>query len=192
MQGCIITDNYTMKDLIIFIDSGDTLVDESKEIKDKEGTVLHAGFFDGAAETLKKLYESGYKIALVADGTKTSFDNIYLENDLDYCFAAKAISGELKHEKPSKVMFEHAMKELGLKDSDTHRIVMIGNNIKRDIAGANRMGIISILAAYSPRYNMKPENEEETPDYVIASPCELIGLLEQLDLQVKNRRILNK
>ena len=27
---------------------------------------------------------------------------------------------------------------------------MIGNNLKRDIVGANRMGITSILASYSP------------------------------------------
>ncbi|MDF2543667.1 MAG: hydrolase [Herbinix sp.] len=181
-----------MKDLIVFIDSGDTIIDESTEIKDEFGTVLHSKMIEGAGETLVKLYESGYKIALVADGTKTSFDNIYTENGLDYCFHAKAISGELGKEKPAEIMFRHAMNELGLTDEDTHRIVMIGNNLKRDIVGANRMGITSILISYSPRYVMQPGNEEEIPDYVIAKPSELIGLLEQLDLQVKNKKILKK
>jgi putative hydrolase of the HAD superfamily len=180
------------KDLIIFIDSGDTLIDESTEIKDGNGTVLHSGLIEGARETLVNLYESGYSIALVADGTKTSFDNIYTENGLDYCFAAKAISGELGHEKPHQIMFLHAMKELGLEEVDKDRIVMIGNNLKRDIVGANRMGITSILISYSPRYVMQPENQEEVPDYVVATPSELVGLLEQLNLQVKNRHILRK
>ncbi len=181
-----------MKDLIIFIDSGDTLIDESTEVRDETGTVIHSHLIEGAGETLKKLYDSGYTIALVADGTKASFDNIYRENGLDYCFTAKAISGELKHEKPSEVMFLHAMKELGLTEDDKHRIVMIGNNIKRDILGANQMGITSILISYSPRYVMQPDCEEETPDYVISKPCELYELVEQLNLQVKNKRILKQ
>lgn len=179
------------KDLIIFIDSGDTLIDESTEIRDINGTVIHARLFPGAGDTLAKLYEDGYTIALVADGTKDSFDNVYAENELDYCFTAKAISGELGREKPSEIMFHHAMKELGLKDCDKSRIVMIGNNLKRDIVGANRVGITSILASYSPRYVMRPENEEEIPDYVIASPNELIDLLEQLEVQVQNKKILS-
>ncbi len=181
-----------MKDLIIFIDSGDTLVDESTEIRDETGTVIHSNLIEGAGETLAKLYESGYTIALVADGTKASFDNIYRENGLDYCFAAKAISGELKHEKPSEIMFLHAMKSLDLKESDKDRIVMIGNNIKRDIVGANRMGLTSILLSYSPRYVMQPESKEEIPDYVVSSPCELFDLLEQLNLQVKNKKVLKQ
>ncbi|WP_246240840.1 HAD family hydrolase [Anaerocolumna sedimenticola] len=184
--------NYRMKELIIFIDSGDTLVDESTEVRDETGTVIHSELIEGAGETLVKLYDSGYTIALVADGTKASFDNIYRENGLDYCFSAKAISGELKHEKPSEVMFFHAMKSLGLKESDKERIVMIGNNIKRDILGANRIGITSILLSYSPRYVMQPETEEEIPDYVISSPLELFGLIEQLNLQVKNKKILKQ
>lgn len=173
------------RDLIVFIDSGDTLVDESTEVKDNEDTVLHAGLFEGAGETLIRLHESGYTIALVADGTKKSFDNIYRENGLERCFDAQAISGEVGCEKPSGKMFLHAMKELGLKDSDKSRIVMIGNNLKRDILGANRMGFLSVLAAYSPRYGMNPENKEETPDYVINRPAELIDLLDRLDLQIK-------
>ncbi|MDF2800728.1 MAG: hydrolase [Anaerocolumna sp.] len=181
-----------MKDLIVFIDSGDTLIDESTEIRDKEGTVIHADLFTGAGETLAKLYENGFTIALVADGTKASFDNVYDENQLDYCFKAKAISGELGEEKPAPIMFRHAMEELGLTDEDKKRIVMIGNNLKRDIVGANRMGITSILISYSPRYVMQPENAEENPDYVVAKPSELIGLLEQLDLQIKNKKILSK
>ncbi len=173
------------KELIIFIDSGDTLVDESTEIKNEMGTVLEAKLFPGAGEALAKLHDSGYTIALVADGAKTSFDNIYLAHELDYCFHAKAISAELGQEKPAALMFQHAMDSLGLKEEDKHRIVMIGNNLKRDVVGAKRMGIVSVLASYSPRYDMNPANEEETPDYILEDPKQLYDLMEQLELQLK-------
>lgn len=176
------------KELIVFIDSGDTLVDESTEVKNVMGTVLKAKLFPGAEENLVKLYDNGYTIALVADGTKTSFDNIYLANGLDYCFSAKAISGELGQEKPAPIMFQHAMKELGLTDNDKQRIVMIGNNLKRDIVGANRMGIVSILASYSPRYDMNPINQEETPDYILDAPDKLFELMEELELKLRNKK----
>ncbi|MBP1753669.1 MAG: hydrolase [Firmicutes bacterium] len=180
------------KELIVFIDSGDTLVDESTEIKNVMGTVLKAKLFPGAEENLIKLYDNGYTIALVADGTKTSFDNIYLANGLDYCFSAKAISGELGQEKPAPIMFLHAMKALGLNDDDKRRIVMIGNNLKRDVVGANRMGIVSILASYSPRYDMNPINEEEIPDYILTSPDKLYELIEELEHKVSNRKSIKK
>ncbi len=170
-----------MKKLIIFIDSGDTLIDEGTEIKTEDRTVIHAKMIEGAREALVTLHELGYRIALVADGTKESFDNIYAEQGLEYCFDARAISGEVGHEKPHESMFLTAMELLGLKKSDINRIVMVGNNIKRDIIGAKRMGIRSVLLTYSPRYNMVPENEEETPDYRISSPSELVALAEKLN-----------
>jgi hypothetical protein len=37
---------------------------------------------------------------------------------------------------------------------------------------------------------MQPASTEEIPDYVVALPNEIPGLLHQLDLQVKNRKIL--
>ena len=43
-----------MKELIIFIDSGDTLVDESTEIRPDGQIVEKAGLFAGAAEALRR------------------------------------------------------------------------------------------------------------------------------------------
>ena len=37
---------------------------------------------------------------------------------------------------------------------------------------------------------MQPETDEEIPDYVVAMPSELPDLIHQLELQLKNRRIL--
>lgn len=48
-----------MKDLILFIDSGDTLVDESTEIRDDTGVVVQAELIPGAAEAVRTLWRQG-------------------------------------------------------------------------------------------------------------------------------------
>ena len=77
------------------------------------------------------------------------------------------------------------MEKLGLGEADKGRIIMVGNNLKRDIAGANRFGITSVLMAWSPRYCMVPENEEQTPDYRIRNPLQLVELAERLEREQK-------
>jgi putative hydrolase of the HAD superfamily len=174
-------DKIIQKKLIIFIDSGDTIIDESTEIRNDEGIVTHAETIDGAAQTLKALYEAGYTIALVADGEVQSFVYIYRENGLRHCFKTWTISEEVGQQKPAAVMFEDAMKKNNLRKKDKKRIVMVGNNIKKDIVGANRFGITSILLDWSPRYNMKSASEEQIPDYIIHNPIELLPLIEKLN-----------
>ena len=44
------------KKLIIFIDSGDTLIDEATQVRDERGIVLRADFIPGAGEMLKTLH----------------------------------------------------------------------------------------------------------------------------------------
>lgn len=180
------------KKLIIFIDCGDTLVDESSETRDERGVVTGAELIEGAKEALLELYQQGHRIALVADGLVESFQNIIRSHGIEHVFEAQVISESLGCEKPHPLMFRQAMEKMGLTPDDACRIVMVGNNLKRDVLGANRMGICSILLSYSPRYRMRPETEEEIPDYVIAMPDELPGLVAQLEQQLHNRRILDR
>lgn len=169
------------KELIIFIDSGDTIIDEGTEIKDEKGIVIHANTIDGAAETLKVLFDAGYTIAMVADGDEQSFINVYEENHLSYCFKTRTISEIVGKQKPESIMFEDAMKQNNLGQEDKKRIVMVGNNVKKDIAGANQFGITSILLDWSPRYNMIPQSPDQIPDYIIHKPLDLLPLIEKLN-----------
>jgi len=168
------------KELILFIDSGDTLVDESTEIRDEKEVVTRAGLFPGAKEALQSLHKAGYRMALVADGLEESFRNIYRQHGLEDCFEARAISETVGAAKPDPAMFRWAMEQMGLTEEDKGRIVMIGNNLERDIRGANQMGFWSILAGYSPRYRMDPECPEEQPDYVAKDPSRLPELVEEI------------
>lgn len=173
------------KPLIIFIDSGDTIIDESTEIRNEKGIVIDAETIPGAAETIRSLYESGYILALVADGELQSFKNVYEKNGLGVFFKSWTISEVVGVQKPAPAMFEDAMKQNNLCDEDKKRVVMVGNNIKKDIAGANRFGITSILLDWSPRYDMKPSCPDQKPDYIIHSPKELLPLVEKLNEERK-------
>lgn len=178
------------RELIVFIDCGDTIVDESTQVFAENGDVLKADLIPGAGEMLRQMHGEGYRLALVADGRHSSFHNIFRELNLSHIFESWTISEEVGVCKPDERMFKTAMAQMKLTEDDLYRIVMIGNNLKRDVLGANRMGITSILLSFSPRYGMQPAAEEEIPDYVAAMPCEIPGIIHQLELQVKNRRIL--
>lgn len=174
------------KQLIIFTDSGDTIVDEGTEVRDENGIVIHAELIPGAGDTLKALWEAGYRIALVADGEEQSFTNTYVENGLGHCFHTRTISEIVGIQKPSERMFQDAMDKNGLTEADKGRIIMVGNNIRKDVAGANRFGITSVLLDWSPRYDMEPKSAEERADYIIHHPAELLELVERLERQLEN------
>lgn len=169
------------KRLIVFTDSGDTFIDEGTEVRDENGIVITAEMIPGAKEVLKELYDDGYLIAMVADGEEQSFTNVYQYHGLADCFQTRSISEIVGVQKPEAAMFEDAMRKNNLTAADKKRIVMIGNNIKKDIAGANRFGITSILIDWSPRYDMIPKEADEMPDYIVHEPKELIPLLEKLN-----------
>ena len=47
------------KKLIIFTDSGDTIIDEGTQVYDDRGIVLEAECIPGAGEVLQQLHEEG-------------------------------------------------------------------------------------------------------------------------------------
>ncbi len=169
------------KNLIIFTDSGDTIIDEATQRFDGDGIVTDADFIEDAGEVLKQLYEEGYRIALVADGEEASFQNVYMKNGLKGCFEGWTVSETVGVQKPERAMFEDAMEQMGLSDADKSRIVMIGNNLAKDVAGANRFGITSVWLDWSPRYFHEYREADWKPDYIVHHPSELPALLEQLD-----------
>lgn len=173
------------KRLVVFFDSGDTLIDESTEVRNEQGIVIRAELHAGSKELLLKLEAAGCVLALVADGEVDSFDNMYCQHGLAHVFKARAVSEALGDRKPAKVMFQSAMDLLGLTEQDKQRVVMVGNNLSRDILGANRFGIRSILYAWSPRYNMTPASQEEKPDHIAHTAEELLSILLDLSEGLK-------
>lgn len=172
--------------LILFTDIGDTIIDEGTEVRNEPGgVVLRAECIPGAREAMLSICERGYVIAMVADGLVESFHNTMTQHGLDHIFAAKAISEAVGAEKPDPRIFQSAMDQLGLTDSDKDRILMVGNRATRDVAGARAFGIRSALLRWSPRY--RDEWDAAEPDYVIDRPDQLPGLLERLEAELRLR-----
>jgi len=169
------------KKLIVFLDSGDTLIDEGTQVFDEEGIVLDADLIPGADVMVKTLFERGYTLALVADGNAQSFKNVLTQNGLYDYFTTMVYSETIKALKPSSRMFKAAIGGLDLDVKDCNRIVMVGNNLRRDIKGANLMGIKSVFLKWSPRYPQDSSDKDEQPDYTIFKPVEFIDLAEKLN-----------
>ena len=173
------------KKLIIFTDSGDTIIDEATQVYDGRHIVQEAKFIPEADKVLRQLHEEGYTIALVADGEWDSFQNVYRRTGLDDCFDAWVVSEVVGQQKPAAIMFETAYEKLGLTEADKSRIVMIGNNLKKDVAGANRQGLISVWLDWSPRYFHTVEEPDWQPDYSVHTPEELLALIHRLEAELE-------
>jgi phosphoglycolate phosphatase-like HAD superfamily hydrolase len=175
------------KKLILFLDSGDTIIDETTEIRDSEGIVLSASVIPGADVMIKTLFERGYTLVLVADGDAQSFKNMFKQLGLYDYFTAMIYSENIKATKPSPRMFKAAAGAIELNEADYSRIVMVGNNLSRDIKGANALGITSVFLSWTSRYPRIPADESERPVYTIREPLELLDLAEQLNDAILKR-----
>jgi HAD superfamily hydrolase (TIGR01549 family) len=161
----------------VLLDSGDTLVDEATEIRDADGYVIEEALIPGALAMVQQLAAAGYRMALVADGLKRSFDTILGGHGIRQYLEAEIISEVLGCEKPDQRMFEAALAALGLRAGDAAQVVMIGNNLSRDINGANRAGMISIWLNWSPRREKFAREPDEMPDYTVKRPDDVPRLL---------------
>jgi putative hydrolase of the HAD superfamily len=172
--------------LAVCLDCGDTLVDEATEIKDEHGVVVQAELIPGAADMAQKLKRRGYPLALVADGPVSTFRNILTAYDLFHLFDALAISEEVGVDKPAPKMFTYALDQLNLAAKDYGRVIMVGNNLPRDIKGANALGLISVWLDWAPRRSKVPADDSEVPQYTIKTPAELLPLIERLEDERRN------
>jgi phosphoglycolate phosphatase-like HAD superfamily hydrolase len=166
---------------VIFLDSGDTIIDESTEIRNDFNEVISAEAVPGSVEAVRALYDKGYRLCLVADGKFTDFKNLMIQHGIDDCFEAFAVSECVREQKPSPRMFKAAMGAMLLTGDDIPNIVMVGNNLRKDIKGAKQMGITGIHMNWSPRYTNEPQSEDERPDYTVSSLTELVSLIEKLE-----------
>lgn len=166
---------------VILLDCGDTLVDEGTEVKDERGATLTAEMIPGAERALACLKRRGYRMALVADGYVDTFRNVLGPRGLWDLFEARSISEEVGAEKPDPAMFTRALDSMGIGPDEYYRVAMVGNNLERDVAGANRLGLVSVWMDWAPRRRKVPLRPDEEPRFRIASPAELPRLIASLE-----------
>ncbi len=173
--------------IVVLLDCGDTLADEGTEVKDERGATLRAELIPGAERAVKALFRRGHTLALVADGFVDTFRNVLGPSGLWDLFSARSISEEVGVEKPEGAMFTRALDALGLRPEDYRRVVMVGNNLERDIAGARRLGLATIWVNWAPRRRKTVERPDEEPDYTISGPSELPRLIARLERAARHR-----
>jgi putative hydrolase of the HAD superfamily len=167
----------------ILFDLGDCIMRESTEEKVDDVT-QRAELVPGMADLLRRLKDDGQRLSLVADTRIGTYQNVLRQHDLYDLFDAFAISEEVEAQKPDRRIFLHALDQLAIPEADWGRVVMVGNNLARDVRGANVLGLISIWMVWNPDYPTVPSGPEEMPDFQVSTAEDLGGLLAALDGQL--------
>jgi HAD superfamily hydrolase (TIGR01549 family) len=164
----------------VLFDLGDVIVREETEQK-VDGVTQRAELVPGMAELLRELKREGKRLGLVADTREGTYLNVLRQHGLYDNFDVFAISDLLGVEKPDRRMFAQALAGLGIAPEDWQDVAMVGNNLARDIRGANALGLVSIWLAWNERYPLEPADEDERPAYQVGDADELRALLAALD-----------
>jgi putative hydrolase of the HAD superfamily len=78
-------------------------------------------------------------------------------------------------------MFTHALDQLEIAKPAYGQTVMVGNNLARDIKGANLLGMISVWLDWAPRRSKVPADQTEVPGYIIKEPLELLEVIATIE-----------
>lgn len=133
--------------------------------------------FADTHEVLEELRRRNYKIGLVTNSIFPMWmRDVELEAyDIMKYLDARITSGDIGYLKPHPQIYKKILEML---DVSAERAVFVGDRPINDIAGANEVGLISVLM--SPPH-LEREMDGVVPDYTISSLSELIPLLEKLD-----------
>ncbi len=98
--------------------------------------------FPGVVDFLEQCQKNKIKICLITDLTaRIQFEKIQYLKIADY-FDFVVSSEEAGHEKPHEDIFRLALEKMAMKPEE---VVMIGDDYKKDLAGAAKLGIKTIL-----------------------------------------------
>jgi putative hydrolase of the HAD superfamily len=130
--------------------------------------------FPDALEVLDVLLERGYRLGLVTNSMQPMWmrDRELAGTGLIERLAYRVAAADVGYIKPHRLIFEQAAAALGV---TVERTVFVGDRPANDIAGANAVGMTSVLM--SPAHLQRdPEGHE--PDHEIAMLSELLALLD--------------
>ncbi|MFA5406309.1 MAG: HAD-IA family hydrolase [Candidatus Nanoarchaeia archaeon] len=130
--------------------------------------------YEGVTETLKILKRKGLILGIVTDAPRLKAWIRLTTAGLSNYFNLIITLGDSKRRKPHKIPFQKALRELKLKPEE---VLFIGDNPEKDIAGANKIGMKTVLAKYGSFIKSKSINKDEKPTYIINKFNELLRLI---------------
>ncbi len=116
--------------------SDDMLARELDERFERERAATNP-FIPGAEEALEQL-EERYRLAIVTNGLPDVQHEKLVRTGLVDRFDVVIVSGELGFGKPDRRIYNETVRQLGV---PANECVMVGDNLRRDVAGAQESGI---------------------------------------------------
>ncbi|QEE17924.2 HAD family hydrolase [Promethearchaeum syntrophicum] len=135
---------------------------------------------DNVKETIEYLSKD-FKLGLISDTGITPgrvLRKVLEKHEILRYFQTTVFSNETGYLKPSNVMFETALKELGIKSPNA---LHIGDLLQTDIKGAKDYGMKAIWISYD-RIPLETNSKIQiTPDFIISNIQEIIPIVEKLN-----------
>lgn len=145
----------------------------------KKGWTQTIETYPQVRETLTQLKSLGLRLGIVTDAplrnAKKILDGLNLSEFFEAIAAPKNQEEAFKR-KPSPTLFLEALDQLGLGPSDAAHI---GDRLKRDVQGANKVGLISIHAKYGNIFSDNGFKCES--NYEIDAFDELLGVVHSIN-----------
>lgn len=126
-------------------------------------------FIPGADQALEEL-GSRYRLAMVTNGISDVQREKIEKSGIGSLFEVIVISAELGFGKPNPEIYHHTLRLLGIAP---HEAIMVGDNIRRDVEGAQAVGIKGVWIGEGK----SPAGSNVVPDISIETLAELPGHL---------------
>jgi len=109
--------------------------------------------FPGVVETLELFHKNNIPMGLIRNTELPMevFSKYVAEVEVDHLFKVIVLSGEVRHMKPAREIFECAFQKTGLIDCDPRKILYIGNETDVDIKGGKQFGWTTVLIRNSEK-----------------------------------------
>lgn len=130
-----------------------------------------SGLYPAVKETLFKLKDKGYKIALVTNKAEQFLPDLLAYFEIASCFDLLLGGDTLAKNKPDPMQVDYACEQFAV---DKSEVVMVGDS-RNDILAGQNAGVASIALTYG--YNYGEPISEINPDYIIDNFDELLTLL---------------
>lgn len=125
--------------------------------------------FSGAIDTLKHFRYSGIKLGMVTNGASDIQRSKIEKFSLEQFFDCITIEGEFGAGKPDASVFIHTLGSLGVSPSEAW---MVGDDLSRDVEGAQKAGIYGIWVDWNQSGLSVPASTK--PDRIISCIKELV------------------
>lgn len=171
-QGLIDTEDIRKKRFTLFLEALNIKNINGYEMNAYylEQIVAHPKLLPNTIDTLSRLQKT-FTLGIVTNGLKEVQRRRLSKHKLTDYFEHIFVSDEIDLAKPDPRYFQHVHDRID--ESDKSRVLVIGDNIKSDIGGAQSFGFKSCW--YNP--NLKENNNEISPTYSIQNLSELVDHL---------------